>query len=236
MRDREEGHVVTTDGEARSRRPRVAFLTIGQAPRDDIVPVIAAELGGAIDAVEAGALDGLDDTAVASCAPGAGDFVLVTRANGREVLVGKPAITARLQRVIERLEGRTDIFVVLCTGTFPQLSSKRPILEPDRMMKAMVDALWRGGTLGVLLPLEAQRESNLSAWGERPLAIAVASPYGDPEGLRRAGDSLKRAGTTLVAMNCMGYTPAMKTNLRAVTGAPALLPSTVTAHVIRESL
>ena len=219
-----------------SRVPRVAFLTIGQAPRDDIVPVISAELGGAAEVSEAGALDGLDDAAVATCAPGEGDFVLVTRANGREVLVSKRSVTARLQTVIESLEDGVDVFVVLCTGTFPHLRSKRPILEPDRMMKAMVEALWRGGTLGVLLPVEAQREANISAWGGRPLAIAIASPYGDPQELRRAGVALKAAGATLVAMNCMGYTPAMKADLRAVTGAPALLPATVTAHFIRESL
>jgi protein AroM len=219
-----------------SRAPRVAFLTIGQAPRDDIVPVIAAALGGAIEIVEAGALDGLDDSGVATCAPGRSDFVLVTRANGREVLVGKPAVTARLQHIITRLEDGVDVFVILCTGAFPQLRSSRPILEPDRMMKAMVEALSRGGTLGVLLPIEAQREANLAAWGERPIAIAIASPYGNPDELRQAGLALKRAGATLIAMNCMGYTPAMKAALRAATGVPALLPATVAAHFIRESL
>lgn len=216
--------------------PRIAFLTIGQAPRGDIVPVIAAELGDAVDVVEAGALDGLDDGSVALLAPKPGDYVLITRANGREVLVGKPAVTARLQAIIERLEATTDAFVVLCTGAFPQLCSKRPILEPDRMMKAMVDALWRGGILGVLLPVEAQREPNRALWGDRPLAIEIASPYGDAAALRRAGESLKRAGASLVAMSCMGYTPAMKDALRAITGAPALLPATVAAHFIRESL
>ena len=38
---------------------KVGLITVGQAPRSDVVPDMAAILGGGVEIVEAGALDGL---------------------------------------------------------------------------------------------------------------------------------------------------------------------------------
>jgi protein AroM len=67
-------------------------------------------------------------------------------------------------------------------------------------------------------------------------AVAVASPYDDPEALIRAARELGRAGATLVVMNCMGYTPAMKALVRDVAGAPVLLPGSLLARFVAEVL
>ncbi len=48
---------------------RVAFVTIGQSPRSDVVPDILAETREPFDVTERGALDGLDDAAIADLAP-----------------------------------------------------------------------------------------------------------------------------------------------------------------------
>ena len=61
------------------RAPRIGFATIGQAPRSDTVPAIVAELGLAVDVVEAGALDGLDDAAIAGLGPRPGEYSFATR-------------------------------------------------------------------------------------------------------------------------------------------------------------
>ena len=51
-------------------RPRVGFVTIGQSPRDDVVPEMLAWLGTPVDAVQAGALDGCSDDEIGAMAPG----------------------------------------------------------------------------------------------------------------------------------------------------------------------
>jgi protein AroM len=38
---------------------KVGLITVGQAPRSDVVPDMAAILGGDVEIIEAGALDGL---------------------------------------------------------------------------------------------------------------------------------------------------------------------------------
>ena len=48
---------------------KVGLITVGQAPRSDVVPDMAAILGGDVEIVEAGALDGLTREQIAPLAP-----------------------------------------------------------------------------------------------------------------------------------------------------------------------
>jgi protein AroM len=211
--------------------PTIAFLTIGQAPRHDIVPSILSALPRA-RAVEAGALDGLDAAAVAALAPQDDDLPLVTHANGGAVVVGKRAILPRLQGLIDRLNKEVDVFVILCTGGFAPFKATKPVVFPDRLLKGAVSALWSTGVLGVVAPLEGQIAMNREVWSSYPLAIEVASPYAEGTALESAGDRLRQRGASLIVLNCMGFSEAMKAQVRQGTGLPVLLPSTVTGHLI----
>src|SRR5262245_31141310 len=80
---------------------KVGLITVGQSPRSDVVPDMAAILGGDVEIVEAGALDGLDGERIAALAPQGDDEILVTRlSDGSPVFVGKtgmiPLIEARI--------------------------------------------------------------------------------------------------------------------------------------------
>src|SRR3954466_3493164 len=52
---------------------RVAFVTIGQSPRSDVVPDLLADTRMRFEVTERGALDGLEDAAIANLAPRAGE-------------------------------------------------------------------------------------------------------------------------------------------------------------------
>jgi len=215
----------------------VGAITIGQTPREDIVPEMEKLLGPAVRVVEAGALDGIARAEIAGLAPTPGEDALTTRlADRSEVLVGKPAIVPRLQACLDRLAGEADACVILCAGTFPPLSSPRPILMPDRLLSAAVQAVFDGGRLGVIVPIPQQREGARARWaGVDPrAAVAVASPYQGAAGLVRAADELRAAGVTLTVMSCLGFTGAMKSVVRDVTGAPALLPLSIIARFLGE--
>ena len=58
---------------------KVGLITVGQAPRSDVVPDMAAILGGDVEIVEAGALDGLTRAQMEPLAPEGDDEILVTR-------------------------------------------------------------------------------------------------------------------------------------------------------------
>ena len=53
-------------------KPRVGMITVGQSPRDDIVPNMSQVLGANIEVIEKGALDGLSTEEIHSLAPKGG--------------------------------------------------------------------------------------------------------------------------------------------------------------------
>ena len=102
---------------------KVGLITVGQSPRSDVVPDMAAILGGDVEIVEAGALDGLTRAEMEPLAPEGDDEILVTRlADGSSVFVGKSKMITRIEAKIAALEDRgVALNVLLCTGEFPKL-------------------------------------------------------------------------------------------------------------------
>jgi len=82
----------------------IGAITIGQAPRDDVVPEMEKLLGGGARVLQAGALDGLSRADIAALAPADGEDALITRlTDGSDVIVAKRAILGRLQACLDRL-------------------------------------------------------------------------------------------------------------------------------------
>ena len=107
---------------------------------------------------------------------------------------------------------------------------------PERCLTAIVDATFDGGRLGVIVPIKQQQASSAARWSrvDPGVVVTVASPYDDSSRLIAAAEELRRAGVSLVVMECQGFTGAMKQVVRDVTGAPALLPTSVLARFLAE--
>lgn len=144
---------------------RVGAITIGQTPRDDIAGELRAVLGGGVRIVQAGALDGLSRAEIEALAPAPGDDgALITHLrDGATVLVAKPRIVPRLRACIDRLADDVDVIVILCAGGFPPFASARPVLVPERCLAAVVDAVFDGRRLGVIVPIKEQQASSARA-------------------------------------------------------------------------
>ena len=216
----------------------VGAITIGQTPRADIAGEMQTLLGNDVRIVQAGALDGLTRVEIDALAPAPGDDdALIARLrDGGEVLLAKAQIMPRLQACLDRLHGEADVFAILCAGAFPPFTSARPVLLPERCLAAIVEATFDGGRLGVIVPIKQQQASSAARWSrvDPGVVVTVASPYDDPSRLIAAAEELRRAGVSLVVMECQGFTGAMKQTVRDVTGAPALLPTSVLARFLTE--
>jgi protein AroM len=215
-------------------QPRVAFLTIGQSPRNDVVPDIVAETRTAFAPTERGALDGLNDAAIAALAPRPGEERLVTRLrDGREVLLGKPAIDRRLHAILAELDDDGfDLLVLLCTGQFTRFRLRTPFIEPQHTVDHFVQGLSYGAErIGILLPNAAQIDEFHGIPGVA-VAVASASPYtADPtEALRAAGSAL--ADTDMIVMHCIGYSEAMRHVVKQASQRPVLVSRRLVAHAI----
>lgn len=220
----------------------LACVTIGQAPRTDVVPDIAAVLGPSVRIVEAGALDGLALSDVQALAPRPGLTPQATRmADGTGVAIAKELILDRLQGCVDRVvdAGATAI-LLLCTGKFPAFSSPVPIYQPGRLVRAAVDALVAPGQrLGVLCPLPEQVPNAAAKWGGegREIVAAAASPYHGEEVFLAGARELARLEPDIVLLDCMGFRVAHKAAVRAIfPRTPVILANTAAARVLAEVL
>lgn len=215
----------------------VGLVTIGQAPRADIVPSMFP-LGLANTPVQAGALDSLTNDTIASLAPMSDEHPLVTRLrDGQEVVVAKQRIVPFLQRAIDRaVADGAAVVVVLCTGEFPSLTAPVPLIFPDRLLRSVVDALLPAGHLGILMPHEGQREMMLAKWqaAGRTISTATASPYSATADLEQQARLLRDRGADLIVMDCMGFSNAMKQVVARAAGRPTILANRLVGRIVEE--
>jgi protein AroM len=221
-------------------RSVVGLVTIGQSPRDDVVPEMAAVIGPAADVREAGALDGLTRAQIDALQPTDDDEILVTRLrDGTAVFVGKQKIVTLVEGRIAELErGGATITALLCTGAFPPLTASRPLIQPQPLLVGALQAMRWPGRLGVVTPSVPHVPQTEARWrrdGFDPVVVPL-SPYEeeDPAALARVASTFRDAGVGLVAMDCMGFRRKTRDELRGLTGAPVLLANLLVARVIGE--
>jgi protein AroM len=224
-------------------KTRVGMITIGQAPRVDVVPDMAEVMGPGVEIVERGALDGHTREEIAALAPGPDDGVLVTRlADGSSVFVAKRHVTPRVQARIEELEAEeVALTVLLCTGAFPALRASRPLVEPDRVLRGVLSGITWQGRLGVLTPSGrhvAQTEARWRGYGFDPVVVPL-SPYdgparAEPAAADEAAAALRAGGAGLVLMDCVGFRRPARDRLRAALGVPVVVANLLVARVVAE--
>ncbi|MBR0650818.1 hypothetical protein GXW78_14190 [Roseomonas terrae] len=219
-------------------RYRIAFVTIGQSPRGDMVPEVLALTGaeaGEIDACEHGALDGLDDTAIAEGAPRQREPVLLTRlADGRRVRVGAGFLGRRLEPLLHRLDGEGhDLIVLLSTSLFQPYRLRTPLVHAQQAVDAWIGALVMGeARLGVIHSLVEQHRT--SAHGALIQTARAVAREDDLETLDEAAQRL--AATNLILMHSVGYTEAMAQQLAARTQKPVVTARRIVASAVRLQL
>lgn len=215
---------------------RLGVLTIGESPRDDVLPEMRVHLG--VPVTEAGALDGLGAGGLARLRPEGDDEVLVTRlSSGASVRVGRPAVAPLVQQRIEALEAAgVAATLLVCTGTFAPFRHRRPVLHADRLLHAAVGAAAEHTCLGVVCPGADQLTATTQRWSGRGNAVkvAAASPYEAASPVAEAARSLAVGGAALVVLDCMGYTEAharAARAARAASGRPVVLARSAVARV-----
>ena len=211
---------------------RAAFITIGQAPRPDIVDEMRPFWPGELLVEEFGALDGLSREAInglAPSAPQADDARLVSRLqDGSEVTLRAEAVHEKVHAIVERCDRSDyDFLVLLCTGKFDALRSKHLLLKAQPIVDHGVEAFAAASSkLGVLVPL-AEQMASVDA------ITSYASPY-DGDRFRQAAGELAQAD--LIVMHCMGYSDAMREKMAELTGKPVLLARRMVATAVAQLL
>lgn len=219
--------------------PMLGTITLGQAPRPDVTPVIDAQVPAAVPRRHVGVLDGLtDDEIAAQFAPKTREAArMVTRlADGRAVEVDAAAAEAGVQRKLTELEeAGCTVVVVLCTGVFRGLRARRAwLVEPDRFLPALVAGLVGARRVGLVSPVAQPPDQARRKWAalQIPPSVAVASPYAaDEADVAAAARELQRAGADVLVMDCIGYVARHRAAAQAATRLPVLLSNELVARV-----
>lgn len=217
---------------------RIGAVTIGQAPRDDVMPELRRFLESDVKIAECGALDDLTIEEVGAHAPVSGESALVSRMrDGTEVTVEKNFVLPRLQENIHTLENEVELILLLCTAPFDNLQAKVPLLRPGLVLESFVAGM-AVHRLGLLTPSPDQVVAQHARWRTAASEVVVesASPYGNPHGIEDAATRLARTDVDLVVMDCIGYTNVMKAIVRRISNKPALTATGMLGRVVAEML
>jgi protein AroM len=215
-------------------------LTIGQAPRPDVTPIIDRHVPADARRIHRGVLDGLSRAEIdAGYRPEAGEAVLVTRLHdGSEVALSRHRMRDGVQKAIAALESEgADVILLLCTGTFEGLGcDKAWLIEPDHIIPGTVAGLIEHRQLGVIVPIAGQIQSERDKWQglARPPFFDTVSPYSaPPEAVHEVGAVLRRQGAEALLLDCIGFTERHRAAL-APLGLPVILSNAVVAKAVGE--
>jgi protein AroM len=216
---------------------KIGLVTIGQSPRTDVTPILRDTLGSEVELIEKGALDDLAKKEIEKLAPMARDYVLVTRlSDGTSVKVARKHIVPLIQKCIRELEGLgVDFTLLLCTGDFPSLKAKKPLLMPEKLISNIVQCM-RGGKIGIVVPEREQIPQIKRKWKGKGMSIVItsANPYGESKAFEKAAKFLAKENVDLVVLDCIGFAPKVREIFRRLTGKPVLLPQTIIGSVLKD--
>ena len=216
------------------RTPRIAIITMGQAPRPDVLPELLVLLGD-VRYDEFGALDGIPDAIIAEMAPQADELSFLTRLrDGRHVILEANFVTKRIEALLQAVDGQGyDLLVLAMTGLLARPQTRTPLVHGQYALDAWVSALAAGNSrIGIIYPLTSQR----SAFSDNDYGTLLQSSHATIGG--HHGTHLKDAidrvsGADLIVMNSVGYTAEMARQVARASGKPVVTACRIIGSTVR---
>jgi len=167
--------------------------------------------------------------------------LLVHLQDGSSLTLSATKVEAGLQKCLLALEQQGyDTILLCCPGNIFSLNTTSAVLlEPDRIIPPLVEAIVAGYQVGIMVPLFEQIEEQAGKWKNlsNPPCFAVASPWqSDDEQLIDAALSLLEQGADVLLLDSMGYHQRHRDFLQKLLGIPVLLSNTLVATLAAELL
>ncbi len=215
---------------------KVAFITVGQSPRNDMSDVWK-ELKNC-EIIQAGVLDNLSDTYIEKkLTPTKGEAVLVTKKqNGTTVVISEKDISPLMDKCVKYVEEKdADIIVLLCTGETVRISSSKIVIHMNDVVINYVLATGLKNNIGIIIPDERQRNIMESRWNKMGIAVKcfVANPYGNAEEHTLMAENIKNGSLAMLILDCMGFKEEHAQIYSDKLGIPVILPRRVLIMLLK---
>lgn len=226
-----------TDAINQEIRQTVAFVTLGQTPRDDVVPELRALVGRSIDVREFGVLDDIPSDKLAGLRPDPGDPALLTRLrSGVDVVLSLDWTSDRMNVIYSKIVARDiDLVVLMSTllGDTPAPASAT--IFCDKVVARAVDAFTAGGLhVGLILSLESQADLVVCGIARRDMIRAAVARPGDHGALVSAVGELRDCDVLI--LHSVTYSEREQQEVLRRFDRPVVLARQLVASAIREAL
>ena len=216
---------------------RVAFVTLGQTPRNDVVPELRKLADRPIEVLELGVLDDVPAGDMARLAPSPGHPALLTRLrDGSDVVLSLDWTSDRMRGIYAEIAAAdVDLVVLMSTLLGEPPAIARTTIFCDRVVARAIETFVDSGLrVGIVLSLESQGDM-VAFRGMRGGMIrpAVARP-GDVAALESAIDEL--SDSDLLVLHSVTYAEAERAAVAERSGKPVVMARHLVASAIREAL
>jgi len=220
-------------------RASIGLLVVGQSPRPELLAEFRHVLSVESADIEVlGALDHLDDEALAAASPTSDtDTLYTTLPDGRSVLVSKAIVTEGMRaRLKDLAEEQVDVSVIACTGNFKGLSAPGVHFASDLITGVVDGCLPASGRLGVFIPTAAQAAACIERWtrSDRDCVVVPLQPDADDATISQAAEVMASLCPDLVLHDCISYTRHSRQIAAKIHGKPAVLASSACARLAAE--
>ncbi len=217
------------------------LVTIGQSPRDDLVPELLSITDHDFSYTEIGLLDSLSSLEIQEMKPNEGDRVLVSRLrNGNQAILSHEKVERALNDLIDE-KVFCDAMLLLCTSEFKSLMKKRKdklVLMPSLILKKFFESFISPfDSLGVVVPELSQVIDATQRWEKiaKNVFAVHLSPYlsDDENEWGKVSDFFREKKVNYVVMDCMGYSIFHSRKLGALSNLPVFAARVITGNFLR---
>lgn len=219
---------------------KLAFATIGESPREDVVPYLLNLIDQPVDVLEAGILDNLSDDEIADLYSPADEIHMVTRRRNKpSVKLSHQLVLPKMQQLVDNLnEAGADLIVILCGANWASIESHAPLINLGSLFPHFLMGVAQNQRLGVIKPSDGQIERTTEQFKAMGLEVAVTSafPYDEArlERAERAGLWLAGKNVDMIWMSCVGMDEDMREVVRNKADKPVILARSILGRVIAE--
>lgn len=216
---------------------RIAFVTLGQSPRIDLVPEILSALDSPVEPLEYGLLDDVDGQGLRAARPRLGEPAFLTRLrDGNHVELSIEWTHERFREVYDQIKQRGSDLVVLMSASCGQ--DFRPdgvTIQSDKVVERAIDALSNADLhLGIVVPLDGLIRDHQAIGGPWARTCVRAARPGDFDALARAAAEMRDCD--ILVLHSMGYSNADRDEVQRLTRKPVIINRRLVANAIKSAL